>query len=980
MNFGLLGPLEVGGSTGRIRIDGRRRRLLLLRLLSSPNHVVSDDQLAEDVWEGHPPDGVASTLSSHISLLRQVIGKDRLRRRSGGYLIVADVGDIDATCFCSDVDAGRAAWALGDRREAAELLSAALSRWRGQALADAGESPWAIGPRTRWEELRRAAVEDLGDVRLELGEHRQLVPILEDAISEEPLRERRWAQLMLAMYRSGLQADALHAYQRLRSLLVEEMGLEPSAELTLLERSILRQDPAIDWSAETPPESVRLARGRRRIGLEAIRAGDRMQRRNRLIGRALEFDRLVSSVQKRQVITLTGVGGIGKSRLASEVLVGAERSFTEGARWIELSSLTDSSDVPGAVAGALGVRVTSPDATVDTITEWLTDRNELLVLDNCEHVLPAVVALVDVITSRCPGVTVLATSRILLGLTGEVAWTVRSLAADDALALFEERAFEIDPGLTFDEADRTLIRRICGRLDGHPLAIEIAAAQLRLRSLEDVLAVLPRDRGDVDPEVLPRRHRSLDESVAWSVRLLDDDSRRLFRDLAVFPSGFDLDAVSEVCEDGTQDRRIRFELAILANHSMILIDRSTDTTRWRLLEAMRDLGVRDDADTARRHELRSRHSAYYRRRCTETGRTTLGRGFHGNGSLIRKEWDNFRSAMEHALEAGDLDAVEDFIAPIGQWAIRSLQSEHRLWVARGAALSARRSEVRPAIAVLAARWQGFSGDHDGARRMALAAIDRAPRGSTAAAMSWVTVAFANAMTGRRDEVVQAIGEAETALAACGDAFTFVEGHSVLHPLISVATPERQQSHREAVHEAAVDLDNAIAHAIVHRMDVVDHIRGGMIDKALWALPAAIESASRAQAASIEMDLEAMALLLMAPEDPAADERLLRVLSALNSYDYGDSIWGVLEVLGVYWARRHKADRAAMILGHLRANDRSYPNPVGRRLRREFLDPLASEPQVAACLEAGAQLTRSEIVHYALSRLRSDGEPMRFVTG
>ena len=246
-------------------------------------------------------------------------------------------------------------------------------------------------------------------------------------------------------------------------------------------------------------------------GPEMVRQRGHPSRRTRLVGRERELTRLLSVMRERQVITLTGIGGIGKSRLAMEASLRAETAYSEGSRWIELSSLTDSSDVPGAIAGALGVLVTSTEATVETIAEWLAGRRELLVLDNCEHVLAAVAGLVDVITARCPGVTVLATSRIPLGLPGEVAWVVKPLSPESAFALFEERTFEIDADLTLGEHDRDNVRRICERVDGHPLAIEIAAAQVRSRSIEDILDVLPREfgggrpRSRSNPAPIPRR-------------------------------------------------------------------------------------------------------------------------------------------------------------------------------------------------------------------------------------------------------------------------------------------------------------------------------------------------------------------------------------------------------------------------------------------------------------------------------------------
>jgi len=883
---------------------------------------------------------------------------------------VADLAEIDATSFRAEVTAGRVAWSSGDRRNARELLMGGLSRWRGSALADAGESTWAISARTGWEELRRTAEEDLAEVRLQLGEHRSLLTILENAVIAEPFRERRWAQLMLAMYRSALQADALRAYQRLRALLDEELGLEPSVELAHLEQSILRQDAALDWIPGSQANGSSARREEHGRGPEMVRQRGHPSRRTRLVGRERELTRLLSVMRERQVITLTGIGGIGKSRLAMEASLRAETAYSEGSRWIELSSLTDSSDVPGAIAGALGVLVTSTEATVETIAEWLAGRRELLVLDNCEHVLAAVAGLVDVITARCPGVTVLATSRIPLGLPGEVAWIVKPLSPESAFALFEERTFEIDADLTLGEHDRDNVRRICERVDGHPLAIEIAAAQVRSRSIEDILDVLPRELGEADQEAVPTRHRSLDDCITWSLRLLDDDSRRLFLDLSVFPSGFDLTAASTVCDNKTGLRRIPFELAVLVSHSMILIDRSVTTTRYRLLEVMQEFGRTSAETIARREDLRGRHLSYYRYQSVEAGRVTLGSGFHGNGSSVRAEWDNFRAALDCAIETGDLDAAIDFVVPLGQWAIRSLQSEHRLWLERCLVLASSQSQVRPALLVLAARWRGLSADHEGARGFALEAVESAPYGSTASAMSWVTLAFANGMTGRLREAAQAIKDAESALGACDDGFTFVEGHAVLHPLIVMASPDRRAAHRDVVHAAALDLDNVIANAIVHRMDVVDRIRGGMTDQAVWLLPAAIESASRAQVASIQMDLEAMALLLMAPDDPSADQRFLTILGTLKEYDYGETVWSVLELLGTVWARRGMTDAAATVLGHLRANNRRYPNPVGQALRTEYLDPLLSAEGSVANLEAGALMTVSELTNYAIDRLGS----------
>jgi DNA-binding SARP family transcriptional activator len=217
VRFKILGSLTVEGEAGPLIVSGMRRRALLLRLLVPPNHPVPDDRLTEDLWDGEPPAGAVSTLASHVSLLRQVIGRDRIARRAGGYVLVVGHDEVDASCFEEEAKAGDVALGEGRAELARRLFETGLERWRGPALMDVRDKSWATGETTRLEELRRTSQESLMDARLALGEHHQLVASLESAVAEDPLRERRWRQLMIALYRSGRQADALHAYQRLRS-------------------------------------------------------------------------------------------------------------------------------------------------------------------------------------------------------------------------------------------------------------------------------------------------------------------------------------------------------------------------------------------------------------------------------------------------------------------------------------------------------------------------------------------------------------------------------------------------------------------------------------------------------------------------------------------------------------------------------------------------------------------------------------------
>lgn len=251
--FRILGHVEVEGDAGPIIIRGARRRALLVRLLLAPNELIPSERIAEDLWDGSPPPGAASTLTSHVSLLRQLLGGDRIANRSGSYTLRVDPGELDTVEFASDLADGHAALRQNDPQRAVSLFERGLRQWRGSPLADVDGASWAQGEVARLSELRLGAEESLLEGQMALGQHREAVAVAEAAVTAEPLREQRWATLMLALYRSGRQADALRAYQRLRELLGDQLGLEPSAQLAELEEAIILHRPELDWARPVPP-------------------------------------------------------------------------------------------------------------------------------------------------------------------------------------------------------------------------------------------------------------------------------------------------------------------------------------------------------------------------------------------------------------------------------------------------------------------------------------------------------------------------------------------------------------------------------------------------------------------------------------------------------------------------------------------------------------------------------------------------------
>jgi DNA-binding SARP family transcriptional activator len=323
VRFKILGSLMVEDDAGPVSVAGLRRRALLLRLLVSANHPVPDDRLVEDLWDGLPPSGATSTLASHVSLLRQAIGRDRIERRTGGYVLLVNREELDSWCFERETEDGDEALGKGTAELASRLLATALERWRGPALMDVRDMTWARVETARLEELRCTSQESLVEARLALGQHHHLVASLESAVAEQPLRERRWHQLMIALYRSGRQADALHAYQRVRSHLIDQLGLEPSAELAQLEQSIIRQDPGLDWTGVAGwPRAVPREGPTTRIDLPFPgRLGDQPQLN--LVGRAAEEAALAASITRvasgagQEVSLISGEAGMGKTTLVA---------------------------------------------------------------------------------------------------------------------------------------------------------------------------------------------------------------------------------------------------------------------------------------------------------------------------------------------------------------------------------------------------------------------------------------------------------------------------------------------------------------------------------------------------------------------------------------------------------------------------------------------------------------------------------------
>ncbi|MEW2527146.1 BTAD domain-containing putative transcriptional regulator [Streptomyces sp. NPDC047071] len=588
MRFGILGPLDVRSPDGGpVDPGGPRPRALLTLLLLDAGRAVSVERLTDGLYGERPPADAANALQSQVSRLRKRLGVD-IRAGAGGYRLLVDPDDVDAHRFERLARAGRDALAAGDPARAAVLLREALGLWRGAALTDL---PGAHAPGTRLEELRLAAVQDRIDADLATGGGPGLVPELRELLADRPLSERLYGQLMRALYAGGRAAEALAVFEEARATLARELGADPSADLAALHRELLR-------------------------GVEPTRRPGVPAQLTPLVGRTEELARVRGLLAgPSRLVTLTGPGGAGKTRLAVEAARERESAGPGRVCFVELAPLADGSPVTGAVLGALGVRdgfhARGGDAT-ERLLAALADRELLLVLDDCEHVVDDAARTVGLLLGACPGVRVLATSREALGITGEALCPVPPLAAAPAARLFLERAAAVRPDFAPPAPGRgcpraDLVDSVCAALDRLPLAIELAAARLRTLTLDELAARLDDrfrllSRGD---RTKAPRHRTLHAVVEWSWELMDDQERRLARRLTVFPAGATLDAVDAVCGVPYPED----PLASLVEKSFI----EATGGRYRMLETIRAYCARRLAEAGEEEALRAAHAAYFLR-------------------------------------------------------------------------------------------------------------------------------------------------------------------------------------------------------------------------------------------------------------------------------------------------------------------------------------------------------------------------------
>lgn len=680
----MLGPVECYTDDGTsVSIAGARLRGLLARLALEAGRPVTPDSLVGDLWGAEAPSGATAALQGLVSRLRKALtGVATVELVAGGYRLPIGTDAVDIHRFEELAARGRRELAAARTTEAASHLGAALDLWRGAALADVREAPFARDTATKLAQTHDAAAEDYFDAELRLGRPSDVLADLGEHAARRPLSERLAELRMRALSASGRQSDALAVYEELRGRLGEELGVDPSLELRETHLALLRGelDRPVAPAAEAAPNRL-------------------PARLTSFVGRKPELDQLASLLAAARLVTVVGPGGAGKTRLALEA-AGRDPAHQGGHVWFApLASVGPQSDrladaVLGALGGGYGSGQPQPADPVDRMVELLDVGDAVLLLDNCEHVVEAAAELAERLLVRLPRLRVLATSREALAVTGEALCHLGplDLPAEDpdvpdaaraaAVRLFMDRAENVRPGFTLDASTARPVAEICRRLDGMPLALELAAARMRTMGVEQIARRLD-DRFRLltsGSRTALLRQRSLLAVVEWSWDLLDGPERALARRLSVFPGGASPTALEEVCADEVlpAEDMVRV-VGSLVEKSIVEHRSDSDGDRYRMLETIRAYAATRLAASG--DEVATRFADYFLALAEEHEPLLRTREQLGAMVLFDTEHDNLADALRTVFDAGDWGRASRFVrAMFWYWGLKGMVAQYAVHV------------------------------------------------------------------------------------------------------------------------------------------------------------------------------------------------------------------------------------------------------------------------------------------------------------
>ncbi len=748
----LLGPFEVLAGGTSADVGGSKRQALLAMLALRQGRIVDVDALVDGLWGEALPASPRNALHHHIARLRAALGEESIAGSPDGYALKG--AHVDAVHFEELLAETRSALREGDVPAAADAVASALALWRGSALQGLTGTAWFSAEARRLETLHVDALEEDFEVRLALGEHREVTPELRSALANNPFRERLWGQLMVALYRSGRQADALETFQEARRVLADELGLEPGPELRRLQEAILAHDPAI---AAAPVDR------RRRGNLPAPSTS--------FVGREDELAQVSGLLQEHRLVTLTGPPGVGKSRLAVETARLLEHKCPDGIWLVEFARAGSPNDAVRLLARAVDVRGADPLARV---TSRLRDAEALVVLDACEHVLEEAARIASTLLAECSQVRILATSREALHAAGEVRMPVAPLGST-AVELFLERARAARPGFEADAEAVALATEIARRVDGLPLAIELAAARVNVLGLVELVSILERRAALLrdSPAATDPSRTALQELVEWSYDLLHGDEKTVLQQLAVHRGGASLASLAAVAATHDLDEAtVAYLVAALVDKSIVSASFAGGAARYDMLDTVREYVLERLAESDGLVATRRAQAEFFAGLADEARVGLRGPEWLRWQSRLELENDNLWAALAYALDSRD-GAVAVRLGTLGWYfALADRISEGRRFVDLTLSVTTDDAPVELRIEQLADLCYLATEELD--LSGALAAGERAVSVAANAATGWqlgfahLMLALAVAQAGDVERAATIADDAAEALEAAGD--------------------------------------------------------------------------------------------------------------------------------------------------------------------------------------------------------------------
>ena len=722
VRIGLFGGFRVWVGPRLVGEDGwrlRKARSLVKLLALSPEHRVHREQAMELFWPDLDPQSASNNLHQVLHAARRALEPSVATGGASpsGYLLLRE----EQIVLCPDcavwVDVEAFEEAAVGARHAMEpqAFGAAIDLYAGELLPEDRYEVWTEERRAHLREVYLSLLLELAALYEERGEYEAAIEALGRAVAEEPTREGAHADLMRLYALSGRRREALSQYERLREVLSDDLGMEPGTEITRLQQEIWIGDFPVEEDFRSGAVPVSATAGKHNLPLS----------RTSFVGREREVLEVKRHLAMTSLLTLTGAGGCGKTRLALEVARDLVGAFPDGVWLVELAPLSEPALLAQAVAQAVGVREQPGRSLTQTLQNDLRVKKTLLIVDNCEHLVGAVVGLIDALLDHCPRLRVLATSRERLNAAGEVGWVVPSLTVPDAVPkarwnsepreleayesvrLFVQRARQRDPSFELDVANGEAVSQVCRRLEGIPHAVELAAARTGVLSarqlanrLEDSLELLSRGERTGDP-----RHQSLRAALEWSHDLLGEEERVLFRRLSVFAGRWTLEVAEEVCSgEGIQQVEILDLLSELVERSLVVSEASPEegVVRFRLLEPTRQYGRERLQESGEADTVLRRHAAWYLAFAEEAEPALKGKQQESWSERLEREYGNLRAALSWALERGEAELGLRLAAALGGfWHMLSGYREGQRWLE---AALANGETVLTSVRVKALHW------------------------------------------------------------------------------------------------------------------------------------------------------------------------------------------------------------------------------------------------------------------------------------